>query len=231
MATPLKIPYIEKLEERGGISIWLVDGTYIRSRINEEFTSCGQHYHCNYIPENEIWIEKALSKDEWRFCIDHMLVERRLMATGTSYDNALEAADKEERKERRRSGDMRKLTRGGKELPDPKEVHIRLWKKLENGVSVWVVNGRFVRSVFDVDFVEGGHDYVYEFVPENEVWIDDDTEEKERGFILLHELHERNLMAKSWTYEKAHADSSRLEYHCRRHPDELHNALEKEGWA
>ena len=104
-------------------------------------------------------------------------------------------------------------------------------KKLENGISVWIVNGRLVRSVFYIDFTAGGHDYVYEFVPHNEVWIEDDVEEKERGFVLVHELHERNLMAKGWTYNKAHADASRLEYRCRRHPDELHDALTSEGWA
>ena len=52
-----------------------------------------------------------------------------------------------------------------------------LWKKLKGGLSVWIVNGRLVRSVFDIDFTAGGHDYVYEFVPENEVWIDDSIEE------------------------------------------------------
>jgi hypothetical protein len=93
------------------------------------------------------------------------------------------------------------------------------------------VNGRLVRSVFDIDYTEGGHDYVYEFVPANEVWIDDAVEEPERPFVLLHELHERNLMAKGWPYSKAHADSSRIEYRCRHYPDELHDALAKEGWA
>jgi hypothetical protein len=81
-----------------------------------------------------------------------------------------------------------------------------------------------------VDFTEGGHDHVYEFVPENEVWIDNDLEEAERPYVLLHELHERNLMSKGWTYSRAHEDSSRIEYHCRHHPNELHEALAKEGW-
>jgi hypothetical protein len=72
---------------------------------------------------------------------------------------------------------------------------------------------------------------VYEFIPENEVWIDDDIEEEERAYVLLHELHERNRMANGWPYSKAHAESSELEYHCRHHPDELHGALAQEGWA
>jgi hypothetical protein len=44
-------------------------------------------------------------------------------------------------------------------------------------------------------------------------------------------LHERNRMAKGWPYSKAHAESSELEYRCRHHPDELHEALAAEGWA
>jgi len=88
-----------------------------------------------------------------------------------------------------------------------------------------------VRSVFDIDFTEGGHDYVYEFVPENEVWIDNDVEELERPYVLVHELHERNCMAAGLTYNQAHTESSRLEYRCRHHPDELHDKLIAEGWA
>jgi hypothetical protein len=208
----------------------IVDGSYIRGHIDEEFTNFGQHYSFPYIPENELWIEKETHDDERRFFIDHLLVEHRLMEKGVPYDNALVEADKVERRERRRAGDVRRLTHHGKDLPDGREVHQRLWKKLEKGISVWIVNGRLVRSVFDIDFTEGGHDYVYEFVPEKEVWIDDDIEEKERGYVLLHELHERNRMASGWPYNKAHAESSHIEYRCRHHPDELHEALAAEDW-
>jgi hypothetical protein len=230
MSAKLKLPYLEKIDERGKLKVWIVDGSYIRGHIDEEFTNFGQHYSFPYIPENELWIEKETHDDERRFFIDHLLVEHRLMEKGVSYDNALVEADKVERRERRRAGDVRRLTHHGKDLPDGREVHQRLWKKLEKGISVWIVNGRLVRSVFDIDFTEGGHDYVYEFVPEKEVWIDDDIEEKERGYVLLHELHERNRMASGWPYNKAHAESSHIEYRCRHHPDELHEALAAEGW-
>ena len=153
------------------------------------------------------------------------------MAGGMPYAKAIDRADAEERKERRRAGDIASVTKKGKELPSGAEMHERLWKALESGVKVWIINGRMVRSVFDIDFTEGGHDYVYEFVPQNEVWIDDAIVEPERGYVLLHELHERNLMAKGWPYSKAHADSSHVEYHCRHHPDELHDHLAREGWA
>ena len=127
------------------------------------------------------------------------------------------------------TADVGRLTRGGNP-PDPARVHVRLWKHLTSGVSVWIVDGRLVRSVFDVDFTEGGHDHVYGFVPANEVWIDNDLAFAERPYVLLHELHERNLMAGGWDYGRAHEDSSRLEYRCRHNPGELRPALAKEGW-
>jgi hypothetical protein len=231
MPEQLKSPYIKKIDQRDELSIWAVDGSYIRSKIDEEFTNFGQHYRYNYIPGNEFWIDLGTKSDEWRFFIDHLLVEHRLMEKGMPYEKAIVEADREERKERRRAHDVSRLTNHGKKLPEGKDVHIRLWKKLKSGISVWIVNGRLVRSVFDIDFTAGGHDYVYEFVPENEVWIDDDIEEAERGYVLLHELHERNRMASGWDYDKAHNESSRLEYNLRHHPDELHDALSEEGWA
>jgi hypothetical protein len=229
MEQQIKPPYIKKIGQRGTITIWIVDGTYVRTHLDEEFTNYAQHYAFACVPKDEFWLDKEASEDEVRFFIDHLLVEHRLMEKGVPYDDALEQADKIEMSERKKAGDVEKLTRGGN-LPDPKKVHVRLWKKIESGVNVWIVDGRLVRSVFDIDFTEGGHDYVYEFVPENEVWIDNDLEELERPYVLLHELHERNLMAKGWTYSKAHEDASKIEYHHRHHPNELHTALAKEGW-
>jgi hypothetical protein len=231
MPEKLKPPYLEKVAERGDLAVWVVDGSYVRGHVDEEFTNFGQHYRYKYIPVNELWIDREGDSDEQRFFIDHLLVEHRLMAHGLPYEKALEQADRAERAERRRAGDVKRLTAGGTKLPDGAQVHERLWKKLESGIGVWIVNGRLVRSVFDIDFTAGGHDYVYEFVPENEVWIDDDIQEAERGYVLLHELHERNRMVGGWPYSKAHAESSHVEYHCRHHPDELHDALAAEGWA
>jgi hypothetical protein len=227
----MKPPYLERIDQRGKIQVWIVDGIYVRTHIDEEFTNFGQHFAFPYIPENEFWIDREAEHDEHNFFIEHLLIEHRLMAKGMAYDDALAIADRAERKERRRAGDLKRLTRGGQKLPDGHDVHERLWKKLESGLSVWIVNGRLVRSVFDIDFTEGGHDYVYEFVPANEVWIDDAIAEPERPYVLLHELHERNRMAGGWPYHKAHDESSRVEYRCRHHPDELHDALAAEGWA
>jgi hypothetical protein len=227
----LKPAYLEKADQRGDFAVWIVDGSYIRGHIDEEFTNFGQHYRYSYIPTQEFWIDKEAQHDERTFFIDHLLTEYELMRKGVPYDQALPKADNRERIERRRAGDVRKMTASGRKLPDGHDVHDRLWKKLESGLSVWIVNGRLVRSAFDIDFTEGGHDYVYEFVPENVVWIDDAVVEQERPYILLHELHERNRMSTGWSYSTAHAESSHIEFRCRHHPDELHDSLSAEGWA
>ena len=227
----LTTPYLSKADQRGDFQVWIVDGAYIRGHTDEEFTNFGQHYRYPYIPDMEFWIDQEAEHDERQFFIDHLLVEHELMAKGMPYGDALTKADETERKERRRAGDLAKVTHQGQTLPDPAIVQERLWKKLENGISVWIVNGRLVRSAYDIDFTAGGHDHVYEFVPTATVWIDDAIEEMERGFVLLHELHERNQMEKGMSYSQAHAESSRMEFRCRHHPDELHDALAAEGWA
>lgn len=209
--------------------MWQVDGSYVRKNIDEEFSNFGHHFSISEIPRNEIWLDVEKEPDEQRFFLRHALTERRLMAKGMDYEAARTVAVAEERRMRVKAGDMRKMA-PGKETLDATKAHERLWKALGNGVQVWFVKGRLVRSCYDIDFTEGGHDYVYEFVPRGEVWIDDDIHDDERGFVLFHELHERNLMAKGMDYDAAHDDSSRLEKHYRNHPAELHEALANEGW-
>jgi hypothetical protein len=181
MNNTLKKPYLELIDQRGDFKIWIVDGSYIRGHIDEEFTNFGQHFRFSFIPEKEFWLDKEAHPDERKLFIDHLLVEYRLMKHGMKYDDAIEEADKRERTERRRAGDLKKVTKNSRQLPNGKEMHEKMWKNLEDGITVWLVNGRLVRSTFDIDFTEGGHDKVYEFVPENEVWIDDDIIEEERG--------------------------------------------------
>ena len=142
------------------------------------------------------------------------------MAGGTPYDKALEKADAVERRERRKT----ELVREVAALPKAgivENIHKRLLKKYSGTVRVWVVKGELVRSLYFIDFTEGGHDKVYHFVPKNEVWIDDDLGPEERMFVLLHELHERHLMNLGWPYFKAHNSASKIEYRCRAHPEEL----------
>ncbi len=227
--SPQGPPYLHYVGARLGVKIWIVDGAYIRKNIDEEFSNFGHHFSIEEIPIDEIWLDREAHPDEQRFFIAHAVVERRAMVEGRSYDQAREMACDAEYRLREHTNDLR-LVAPQRALPQADRVHVRLRKELGDGTAVWVVDGRLVRSVFDIEFTEGGHEYVYEFVPHGQVWVDDDVVEEEIGYVILHELHERNLMAKGMTYDAAHDSASKLELHCRRHPHLLHAALGAEGW-
>ena len=222
-------PREKYLGKRGDLTVWLVDGSYVRKNLDEEFSNFGHHYTFEEIPKRELWLDSETSPDEQKFYIGHMRVEYHLREKGVDEETARKRANAHERRLRLKAGDLRKVKKG-KLVPQPDAVHDRLWKALGNGVKVWFVKGRLVRSVYDIEFTEGGHEHVYEFVPHNEVWIDNDVHQDEQGFVLLHELHERNLMANGCDYDSAHEESSRLERYYRNHPAELHEALTQEGW-
>jgi hypothetical protein len=195
--------------------------------LDEEFTNFGQHYRFPFIPKREFWIDREFGPGEQQFFIDHLLVEHRFMAAGMTYDRALEKADAVERRERHKTELIEEL-HVQKKMEVLKSVHKRLLKKYSREVKVWIVKGELVRGLFFIDFTEGGHDKVYHFVPEKEVWLDDDLGPRERRYVLLHELHERSLMSHGWTYSRAHREASKIEFHCRAHPDELEANLRRE---
>jgi hypothetical protein len=246
----MKKPYIRKFSKIADFTVWVVDGKYIRENIDEEFSNYGQHYRFKFIPQNEFWIDKQKVPGEEKYYIDSMLVMNRLMAKGVSHDKAVRRADLVERRERAKEH----LIKKGYEAKETREeeiqkIHKRLLKKYSNKkIKVWIVDGEAVRDLFFLDFTEGGHGFVYPFIPKDEVWIDDDVNREEIGFILLHELHERNLMKKGWAYafdeftpaiikkssenkkikKSAHFDSARLEYFCRKHPKQLDKKIREE---
>jgi hypothetical protein len=220
----MKKPYLKKLDEIDGITVWVVDGRYVRKNLDEEFTNFGQHYRFRFIPDHEFWIDEEHGLGEEQFFIDHLLVEHRLMARGMAYDDALEKADAVEKRERRRSEMARQLSSLDRaHVLD--SIHKKLLVKYSDTVKVWIVRGDLVRSLYFIDFTEGGHDWVYHFVPKNEVWLDDDLGPGDRKYVLLHELHERHLMTLGWPYNRAHRSASRIEYHCRAHPDDLEKSI------
>jgi hypothetical protein len=242
----MRKPYIKKIAKRGNINVWLIDGKYVRENLNHEFTNFGQHYIFKFIPQNEFWIDREHKKGEAKFFIDHMLIEHRLMAEGKSGSDAMSAGDKVERRERRNSELAKEIYKEKEDKKDLIErVHKELLKEYGPKINVWIVSGELVRDFFYTDFTEGGHNRVYAFIPENEIWLDDDLGLQERKFVLLHELHERGLMPDNKqiniknrgvivnenytkTYNSAHQSASRLEYFCRHHPEKLEEKLKTE---
>src|SRR5947207_7829217 len=103
-------PYVRRLEGRRGVEVWLVDGSYIRKNVDEEFSNFGHHGSFQEIPKNEIWIDVEADPDEHRFFVAHAALERRLMLGGKDYDSARRQANRMERKLRIGAGDLRKVT-------------------------------------------------------------------------------------------------------------------------
>ncbi len=226
----LKKVYIKKFSKISGFKVWIVDGKYIRGNIDKEFTNYGQHYRFKFIPPDEFWIDKERYPGEEKYFIYSMLVMNRMISRGMSYKKASKLADKIEQKKRNNS----KLIKKGIKSQEGRnnlirKIHKELIKKYSKGkIKVWIVRGELVRGLFFLDFTEGGHDKVYSFVPKNQIWIDDDLDDSEIKFVLLHEIHERNLMAKGMRYDEAHNLSSEIEYSCRKNPKLLEGYLKKE---
>lgn len=91
------------------------------------------------------------------------------------------------------------------------ELNKRLLYKFKD-VSVYLVDGKAVKPKYDMDFVEGGHGYIYSYIPKDEVWIDDQVDADERDYVVLHELYERQRMKALYeTYGIAHSKANKFE--------------------
>lgn len=72
-------------------------------------------------------------------------------------------------------------------------------------VDVYLVDADVVKKKYFMDFVEGGHDIVYRFIPCNQIWIDYNISNRPIHHIIYHEFIERTLMKyNKMDYEKAH---------------------------
>lgn len=230
MQEKLKDFYLKKIGRRGKIAIWLVDGLRIRRDLDPEFTNYGQHFKFFYIPEDEFWIDREAVPDERGYFIDHLLTEWKWMKRGEGYLQALDKADLIEKSEREKSREVKKIIE--RDLKERLEaIHQSLLGQTKGKIAIWLVDGRLVRSLFLPYFTEGGHHLKYAFIPEKEIWLDNDLVPEERSYVLLHEIYEHGLMKKQGlTYAQSHKKASRLEWQCRHFPQRLPACLAKFGW-
>lgn len=212
--TSIKKPYLQKIKTVDRFTVWEVDGNYIRDNIDLQFNNFGEHNRFKFIPKNEFWIDSASAEpDEIPFYIEYMFYFSKEIEKGKKYDDAVDIASDKEEKDRKKS--------------PKKNIYIKLIKKV-NDLKIWFVNGKSVRDTYLIDFTAGGHDRVYDFVPKNEVWIDNEINPEEVDIVLTHELYERYLMGKGMGYDKAHNRASALEKECRIDSDRLKKTLKRE---
>jgi len=216
------------IEKYGGLEVWEVDGEKIREKLDIEFPNFAMWPDFDYIPKNELWLDVGKDPDERQFFIDHMLAQWIVLKSGKDNAEAVNKAYRVERSERRKAGDKNHVF-DSKGHPHPDKVHIKILGKTDSGLTIWLINGRLVRSAFFLDFMDGGHHLVYPWVPEKEVWIDNDLVSVEYPYVILHELHERLLMSQGASYNRAHPQASKIELYCHHHPHHLKDELSRLG--
>jgi hypothetical protein len=96
-------PYVQRLMQSGSVSVWLVDGSYVRSTIDGDFVGYAHYYSISAIPRDEVWIDaegapRELADPETLRAGHRALIERRLMARGMDYEAARTMAAAEARK-------------------------------------------------------------------------------------------------------------------------------------
>lgn len=76
-----------------GFKIYIVDGNYVRDKIDTDFTNGGNPARYAYIPPNTVWIDWLLVPKDSAACILHEIVEYISMRRdGLSYDRAHDMA-------------------------------------------------------------------------------------------------------------------------------------------
>ncbi len=183
-------------------SVRLVDGFKIRQTLDPDFSTL--HCHCTainkyfmpkyYIPEGEWWLDARL-KDEKDFFERAESIDRpKNVKAGLEFRTYL----------------RKKLLKKGS-IPNfvvKKEWHL--------SHRLVLVDGRIIRQYVDPEFTQGGHEFVYPYVPKGEIWIERALHPKEIPFVLHHEIVERKLMRRGKNYDMAHEYATVAEKEMRR---------------
>ncbi|HUX80795.1 MAG TPA: hypothetical protein VMV38_00495 [Candidatus Paceibacterota bacterium] len=208
--------YLKKLDEQDGYTAWLVNGALVRKEFDENFVEYDYHGHFRFIPEKEFWIDDEMSEKEYRLYIKRLLKEVSLLKEGVSVVEAAHQADLFEETLRQNGKRMQKILTSQNQETLRRSVKKEKINEYSGVVSVWLVDGSLVRSVYMLGYAEGGHDVVYAWIPKNEIWLEESLKVEERAFIVLHELHERYLMlSQEMSYANAHHEATIVEDHYR----------------
>jgi hypothetical protein len=217
-------PYIRKIRDEGQFAVWLVDGNWIRSNLDPEFDNFAQYYLFEFIPRYEIWIDEGVDPHEMGFFIARSIYEWDLYSQGGSHDDVEDSADEFETSLREEFHDSNRHV-------DPDKAKLELYHTTQDGTELWIVDGEYVREPpgGNLNFTAGAHWLVpgNEFIPEGEIWIDNQIEPEERQFVAIHELCENLVMSETGVdYETAHADyATPLEEEARENPSAIGNIL------
>jgi hypothetical protein len=202
-------------------TVYSVNGFAVRNAAqpDEEFGNFAtKDEFANLIPKGEIWISEKLAPKEGVFFIANALTQMARQAAGATeqaYDDGLEV----ERALREKINGI--AFRDGKPHKQvPADIYLEQYVRLpdpQGAVEVWLVDGNLVRSYYKTDYTEGGHGYVYPWVPRPQIWIEDGVDRREVPYIVCHEYIERRLMRDAkLDYDTAHTICSKVEFKLRK---------------
>jgi hypothetical protein len=106
----------------------------------------------------------------------------------------------------------------------PKKV-FRDWGSLK----AYIIDGKLARETLDLDFTEGGNYGKYDFVPKDEIWLDDGQREDELFATLLHEMIEYADIIKGASYDQGHRLASEVELRTRLKPEEFPSKIDEQA--
>jgi len=205
--------------------VWIVDGNQVRLKIYSSFIYGGNDQRYPFNPKGEIWIDNAISCEEYYLTLAHELRERHLMAKfGMTYyaahdsSLALELTIRHSNEEicRTHEASLKKVSPtdcdNKKEiisLPDSIRLEniYRIPSGEREGIKIWIVDGYMVRKNIYPDFGFSGNDLSYHFIPEKEIWIDGQVSCEETEYSIAAELKQRELMASGKSYGDAYSDA------------------------
>jgi len=205
-----------------GFAIWIVDGYKVRQKVYKEFLYGGNEQRYLFNPKSEIWIDHAVSCEEFELTLAHELNERSLMAKfGWTYEKSHDSSLMVELKMRKKYDSICRAHEASlhkvcpedathvREIPGiPDSIVIRGIYRVplgvREGISIWVVDGYKVRANIFPDFGLSGNDMAYHFMPQKEIWIDGQMSSEETEFSIKTELLERKLMAGGISYGQAY---------------------------
>jgi hypothetical protein len=202
-------------------TVYTVNGLAVRnaSQPDEGFGNFATHDEFpDAIEEHEVWVSEKLALKEGVFFLANALTYLARQAAGAT-GNAYEDGIAVERVLRERiNGIEFRDGRPHKHVPDP--IYLSEYVTLpdpKGAVVVWLVDGNLARSYYKTDYTQGGHSFVYPWVPKPQIWVEDGVDHREIHFIVCHEYLERRLMRdKGLGYDHAHEIASQLEFDLRK---------------
>lgn len=214
--------------EKDNYKIWIIDGGRVRQKIYKEWLYGGNEQRYTFNPTGEVWIDNAISSEEFDLTVAHELNERHLMAKfGCTYQAAHDSSLSLELTIRHRNEEIchaheASLKKVGvtdsynikeiKYLPDSIRLRdiYRIPMGTRYGISIWVVDGYLVRKNIYPDFGFSGNDLAYHFMPSNEIWIDGQVSCEETEYSIALEMAERKLMEQGKSYSDAYEDAVQM---------------------